>query len=110
MNKFIVITTINAKSEGIARFAAHEDWNIIIVGDRKSQHIDSSDNIIFLSIEDQKKLGYQFLELCPYDHYARKNIGYLYAIQQDADVIFDTDDDNLPYDNWCLPDFLCNMV
>src|SRR5690606_1622426 len=38
----------------------------------------------------------------------RKNIGYLYAIAQGARVIYDTDDDNLPYEGrWELPTFLC---
>jgi hypothetical protein len=30
----------------------------------------------------------------------RKNLGYLYAIQQGATWIADTDDDNFPYENW----------
>ena len=47
-------------------------------------------------------------EVCPYNHYARKNIGYLYAIQQGADIIYDTDDDNLPYDDWDIIDFSCD--
>ena len=30
----------------------------------------------------------------PWNHFGRKNLGYLYAIQHGADVIFDFDDDN----------------
>lgn len=37
----------------------------------------------------------KFLEAIPYKHFARKNIGYLYAIQHGAKIIFDFDDDNL---------------
>ena len=109
MNKYIVITTIHPASSGIAKFARLKDWTIVLVGDRKTPNIASSGNIIFLSIEDQNKLGYTLTSVCPYNHYARKNIGYLYAIQQGADIIYDTDDDNFPYDNhWCMQDFVCN--
>lgn len=34
----------------------------------------------------------------PFKSYTRKNIGYLYAISQGAEWIYDTDDDNKPYD------------
>lgn len=110
MTKYIVITTINPKSEGIARFESFDDWKIVLVGDKKSQAIESSRNLIFLSIEDQQGLGYKFFELCPYNHYVRKNLGYLYAIEQGAEIIYDTDDDNvpyLPYENWAMPKFVC---
>ena len=32
----------------------------------------------------------------PWNHYCRKNIGYLYAIEHGATIIYDTDDDNVP--------------
>jgi len=47
-------------------------------------------------VEDQKKLGYRIVDFLPYKSYARKNIGYLYAIQHGAKQIYDTDDDNHP--------------
>jgi hypothetical protein len=84
-----------------------DGWNIVVVGDQKSQPIESSRSLTFLSISDQMELGYDLVDVCPYNHYARKNIGYLYAMQQGADVIYDTDDDNLPYDSWRLYDFVC---
>lgn len=36
------------------------------------------------------------MDFLPYKSYARKNIGYLYAIQHGAKQIYDTDDDNHP--------------
>ena len=108
MKKCIVITTINPKSKGIVHFEQMFDWNIILVGDKKSVPIESFDNLTYLSIQDQKNLGYEIVKVCPYNHYARKNIGYLYAIQNGADIIYDTDDDNLPYDDWYRPDFVCS--
>ncbi len=108
MKKFIIITTINKKTKGIEEFLKKEGWNVILVGDKKSKTIYSDGNLTFLSVEDQKNLGYPLVEKTPYNHYARKNIGYLYAIKHGADVIYDTDDDNLPYDYWKMEDFTCN--
>jgi hypothetical protein len=42
----------------------------------------------------QLSLGYEITRQIPWNHFARKNIGYLYAIEQHPDFIFDFDDDN----------------
>lgn len=110
MRRFIVITTINPKSEGISAFEQIKDWHLVVVGDEKSNFIESSDKLTFLSLEDQIKLDYQFVKKCPLNHYSRKNIGYLYAIQKGADIIYEADDDNIPYTEWALPAFYCNNV
>lgn len=70
---------------------------MVIVADEKTPHIDVDG---FLSIKDQEALGYP-IDM-PTNHYSRKNIGYLFAISQGADIIYDTDDDNVPYinDEW----------
>ena len=36
---------------------------------------------VYLSVEMQKELPYKLVNLLPYKSYARKNLGYLYAIQ-----------------------------
>lgn len=51
-------------------------------------------NVVFLSVEQQMKLGYQVLEVVPFKSYARKNIRYLYAVGCGAQVLYETDDDN----------------
>lgn len=59
------------------------------------------DNIVFLSVEQQTAwekrlegpLG-AFVRATPWNHFCRKNIGYLFAIVNGATVIFDFDDDN----------------
>lgn len=106
MKKFIIITTINKKTKAIQKFSdLLKDWEIILVGDKKSENIKNEGNIIFLSIEDQEKLNFKTVKISPYNHYSRKNIGYLYAIKLGADIIYDTDDDNIPYDDWFFTDF-----
>jgi hypothetical protein len=51
-------------------------------------------------VEQQKSLPFETAKLLPWNHYARKNLGYLYAIAQGAGLIYETDDDNIPYQNW----------
>lgn len=50
----------------------------------------------FWSVERQHQSGLEYAAACPTRHYARKNIGYLIAIQQGAQTIIETDDDNFP--------------
>jgi STELLO glycosyltransferases len=56
--------------------------------------------IVFLSAAQQQKDFFQnkhceFCQQMPWKSFARKNIGYLYAIQHGAKAIFDFDDDNV---------------
>lgn len=53
-------------------------------------------NVDFLSVAKQHELGYKITSLLPYKSYARKMIGYLYAMEHGAQVIYETDDDNAP--------------
>lgn len=46
--------------------------------------------------------GSEFVYKLPVNHYARKNMGYLVAMEQGYDCIYDTDDDNIPNENWKL--------
>ena len=51
--------------------------------------------IIFLSDEDQNQLSSMFVSRLPWHSFARKNVGYLYAIARGAKIIYDFDDDNI---------------
>ena len=51
----------------------------------------------------QLDTGFEFAKLCPTRHYARKNVGYLWAMREGADIIIETDDDNIPRDSFWLP-------
>ena len=54
----------------------------------------------FWSIAEQERLDLDLVRRLPENHYARKNIGYLLALQSGASAIFDTDDDNAPLASW----------
>lgn len=105
IKKYIVITSIFNPTEAIEKFAQMKDWHVIVVGDKKSPKDWSYPNCTYLSPEAQQKLDYNILKHLPWNHYCRKLIGYVYAMSQGAEVIYDTDDDNIPLDNWSEPAF-----
>ena len=99
----LVVTTINAPSEAIralATGAKANHWQFIVVGDRKSPSTFECENVSYFSLDAQRLEGFRYAEECPIDHYARKNIGYLIAIRAGAEVIVETDDDNVPRDSF----------
>jgi hypothetical protein len=99
--KFIVITTINYPAKAIKTIAkTKQDWTILAVADRKTPPDWNCQNIRLLSIEEQMTFDSNFVQECPSDHYARKNVGYLKAIRDGAEVIAETDDDNIPKENF----------
>lgn len=98
-DRWIIITTINHPSEAILRIAELcPDWNILVVGDRKTPANWHCHGVRFLSIDEQASMPFSLSQHAPFNHYARKNLGYLQAIASGADVILETDDDNIPYD------------
>jgi hypothetical protein len=101
-DKFIVITSINGITKSVRKFAELDDWHVVVVGDRKTPSLSRHPhtNITYLSVHDQSKLGFHTYNVLPFNHYARKNLGYLYAIRKGAQCIADTDDDNIPYSHW----------
>ncbi|MDD3437224.1 MAG: STELLO glycosyltransferase family protein [Candidatus Gastranaerophilales bacterium] len=76
---------------------------VIVVGDKKSPKEYNCKKVIFLPYDI--KLGFKLENVLPYNHYCRKMLGYLYSMQEGAEIIYDTDDDNKPLDNWELPIF-----
>lgn len=100
VEKYIVITTIHKPSEAIYKYSTWANWNVVVVGDRKSPEGWDCEGVIYLSLEDQyshPRLR-SLARAIPQNSYVRKMLGYVYAIQNGATAIFETDDDNIPYD------------
>ena len=98
--KCVIITTINKPTITILKHINNKDYDVIIVGDKKTPNNYKSLNCIFLDIESQQKLFPKLHNILPYNHYCRKNLGYLYAIKKKYEIIYETDDDNIPYDEF----------
>ncbi len=99
-NTALVITSIappNTVLQGYAAACSKQGIHFIVIGDTKSPSDFKLDGCHFFSIEQQLKMSFQTAQITPTKHYARKNIGYLEAIQNGATTIIETDDDNLPY-------------
>jgi hypothetical protein len=99
----VVVTTINLDAPAIpvlSQKCKELGWDLVIVGDLKTQGT-PPDYGIYLGPDQQLALGYELTEILPWNNYARKNIGYIYAYKfLGADRIISTDDDNIPLDNW----------
>lgn len=105
IKKVIVITSIFDPTEAVNAFSLMPDYQVIVVGDKKTptdwQHI----NVDYISVQQQENSDFNLAKVLPYNHYCRKMIGYLKAIQSGAEYIVDTDDDNIPKSNWNFPEF-----
>ena len=103
MNKWIVVTTINLPQPAIdviSGLCKAEGWRCVVVGDNKTPQNWFSENIDYLSVEDQKRMYPKLSEMLPFNHYCRKNLGYIYAANNGAEIILETDDDNIPKANF----------
>ena len=102
-----VCTTINEPTDAVRSVAQLRGWCLVVVGDRKGPatypltHGVSSraghhgGSVMYLTPANQDALQYRILEHLPWNHFGRKNVGYLFAISHGAERIFDFDDDNM---------------
>ena len=89
MNNYCVITTIQKPTKAIEVLYEKFGERLFIVTDNKTpKNWHYRDASIFSDIRDPV--------YAPFNHYARKNLGYMEAIRNKADLIYDTDDDNIP--------------
>ena len=95
-SNWIVVTTIQYPTEQLQNLAKIPNWHLLVIGDKKTPLDWELENCTYIGPEKQLSLGYEITELLPWNHYSRKNIGYLYAIEHGATLIYDTDDDNEP--------------
>jgi len=109
MKKYIVTTTINRPTTATLKFCEISDrnnWYFVIVGDTKTPHEDyinlenNHKNVIYLSPEEQDKLYPELSKIIGWETIQRRNIGFVYAYKNGAEVMATVDDDNIPYDNW----------
>lgn len=95
----VVVTSIagpNPVLRALAEGCGRRGHEFIVVGDEASPPDFRLENCRFYGLKEQHETGLEFAGLCPTRHYARKNIGYLLAMRAGASVIVETDDDNVP--------------
>jgi hypothetical protein len=93
-----VVTTIFLPSKAIELITKYADFCVVIVADKKTPNPYnlSGDNVVVLDVAYQESLKDPFSSAIPWNHFGRKNLGFMYAIAHGAEMIFDFDDDNEP--------------
>jgi hypothetical protein len=99
-SRFVVITSVSPMNRVMEAYASLEEWQLILVGDRRGPERIADERVDFLDMEAQARLGFDTADRTPENHYSRKNLGYLHAIALGATVIGETDDDNFPKPGW----------
>jgi hypothetical protein len=103
MNKYLVMTSINSPTIAVEKYAVMKDYRVVMIGDKKTPENWQHKNVIYLSPDQQEKLSYSIIKYLPWNIPARVNIGYLYAIEHSAEIITQSDDDNIPNEHWGIP-------
>jgi STELLO glycosyltransferase-like protein len=99
----LVITSIAEPTPALRSLAAasqRSDFDFILIGDEASPARFELDGCDYYGLERQRRLPLEFAQICPVRQYARKNIGYLLAMQRGAPIIVETDDDTVAYDRF----------
>lgn len=103
---WMVLTTIFHPTDCIVTLASFPGWEIVVVADKKtpvpwwnnSTESKIPKNLHYIPYAYQSHLKYQIRDLLPDANYGKKNLGFLYAIEHGAEIIYETDDDNCATD------------
>lgn len=97
----IVTTTINSPTEAIIRFCSKRKWRVYIVGDKSTPHSEYKNlNARYIHPDEQEKKYKNFSDIIGWNCIQRRNIGFIEAYKDGAEIIATVDDDNIPYDGW----------
>jgi hypothetical protein len=98
-SRWAVVTTIFAPTDSVkAASKWGDEWCLIVVADKKGFPADeyNIDKGIYLTVATQEEMATvsPFVAKLPWNHFGRKNVGYLVAALHGAAVVWDFDDDN----------------
>ncbi len=100
MKKVIVTTTINPPTKAIERFEAMHDWDLVVIGDKKTPADYRLTRGIYVTPQQQESYDPQLSEAIGWNCIQRRNFGLLWAHEMGADVVAVVDDDNIPLAGW----------
>ena len=99
MKKVIITTTINSPTEAVLKFGKMTDWEMVVVGDRKTPTY-PLERGLYLAPEIQEKYDKRLSDAIGWNCIQRRNFGLLWAKDMKADIVALVDDDNIPYEGW----------
>ncbi len=105
MKNAVILTSIHSPTAAVRLFAGLKNWDVLVVGDLKDSRDWKCPGVQFISAAQQKAMSFKIARLLPWNHYARKMLGYLVAARNGAELLAESDDDNLPEENWAFPSF-----
>eukprot|EP00250_Pteridium_aquilinum_P024577 c29272_g1_i1 orf=315-2657(+) len=91
-SKWIVVAVSGPPTEQISAMVKMQGWQVLAIGDSHTPKNWDVRGAIFLSIEQQAALKFRVLAHLPFTSYVRKSVGYLFAIQHGAKIIYDADE------------------
>lgn len=100
MRNVIVTTTINPPTEAISKFQAMKDWDLVVIGDKKTPADYHLDRGVYVTPEEQEKYDPALSEAIGWNCIQRRIMGLLWAKDMGADVVAVVDDDNIPLEGW----------
>ncbi|HEY4312073.1 MAG TPA: hypothetical protein VGN12_21675 [Pirellulales bacterium] len=100
MKKVIVTTTINPPTKALERFQSFEDWELVVIGDKKTPADYRLKRGIYVTPEEQEKYDPALSDAIGWNCIQRRSFGLLWAHDMGADVVAVVDDDNIPLDGW----------
>lgn len=93
--KWMIIYSTNQPTENLKDLnGVMYDWCLLVVGDLETTKDWCYKDVVYLDTNAQSELSNRFeiIKDLPYSTYKRKTIGYLYAIENGARFIYDTDE------------------
>ncbi len=100
MKKVIVTTTINPPTKAIDRFQSMVDWDLVVIGDKKTPADYHLRRGIFVTPEEQEKYDPDLSQAIGWNCIQRRSFGLLWAKDMKADIVALVDDDNIPLESW----------
>lgn len=100
MKKVIVTTTINEPTTAVRKFDAMEDWDLVVIGDRKTPAGYKLERGTYVSPEEQESYDKELSDAIGWNCIQRRNFGMLWAHDMGAEIVALIDDDNIPFEGW----------
>ena len=100
MRKVIVTTTINPPTEAIEALEAMKDWDLVVIGDKKTPKDYPLKRGVYVTPEEQERYDSALSDAIGWNCIARRSFGLLWAKDMKADVVAVVDDDNIPLVGW----------
>ena len=100
MKKVIVTTTINPPTEAVEAFQAMKDWDLVVIGDKKTPKDYKLSRGVYVTPEETEKYDPALSDAIGWNCIQRRNFGLLWAHDMKADIVAVVDDDNIPLKGW----------